>query len=202
VPCPSSSLFIGCVIAIFFAIFLQFNMSSSNSDFDKENASGSPFYSFRMKDASRKDFDFAQLKGQVVLCVNVASQCGFTNQYAGLENLYRKFKDRGFTILGFPCNQFLNQEPGSEEEIKDFCSRTYNVTFPILQKIEVNGANTHPVYAWLKSQKKSLLMERIKWNFEKFLVGADGRVIDRYSSLAKPEQLEDTISQALSKSRQ
>jgi len=130
---------------------------SSASD-AKQN--GSPFYTFKMKDFARNEFDFAQLQGKVVLCVNVASKCGYTKQYSGLENLYLKYKDQGFMMLGFPCNQFGNQEPGSEEEIKDFCTRNYNVTFPVMQKIEVLGISFPCIHICLFLATSALSGER------------------------------------------
>ncbi len=133
-----------------------------------------------------------------MLIVNVASQCGFTPQYEGLEALYRKFKDRGFVVLGFPCNQFGGQEPGTESEIRQFCTGKYDITFPLFSKIDVNGKNADPLYVWLKSQKKGILgTESIKWNFTKFLVTANGEVIDRYGSNVTPKELEPIVETAL-----
>ena len=138
------------------------------------------------------------LKGQVVLVVNVASRCGFTPQYKGLEALYRQYRDRGFTILGFPCDQFGHQEPGNEAEIKQFCSLNYDVTFPLFGKIEVNGPGTHPLWQYLKSAKPGLLgTEKIKWNFTKFLVGKDGEVVKRYAPNDTPEGIERDVAKLL-----
>jgi glutathione peroxidase len=129
-------------------------------------------------------------RGKTLLIVNVASRCGFTSQYAGLQTLYDTYRDKGFAVLGFPCNQFGNQEPGDEEEIKNFCSLTYNVTFPMFSRIEVNGSNTHPLYRYLKSAKKGLLgTEAIKWNFTKFLVAPDGAVLKRYAPTDTPASI-------------
>ncbi len=137
---------------------------------------------------------FESYRGQVLLIVNVASRCGFTPQYAGLEALYRRHKDRGFTVLGFPCDQFGHQEPGDEAEIKSFCSGTYGVTFPLFAKILVNGEGTHPLYKFLKSAQKGLLgSESIKWNFTKFLVGKDGVVLKRYAPRDTPESIEQDL---------
>jgi glutathione peroxidase len=137
--------------------------------------------------------------GSALLIVNVASHCGFTPQYQGLEALHRRYKDRGFSVLGFPCNQFGAQEPGDEAEIKKFCSLTYDVTFPLFAKIEVNGENTHPLYKLLKSEEKGVFgTEGIKWNFTKFLVGRSGQVLARYAPTASPESLDSDIEQALS----
>ena len=132
-------------------------------------------------------------KGKLLLIVNTASQCGFTPQYKGLEQLYQKYKDRGFSILGFPCNQFQGQEPGENQEIEQFCKLIYGVTFPLFAKIEVNGNNTHPLYRYLKQQKRGLLLGRINWNFTKFLVNRDGLVIQRFAPFTKPEKLEQVV---------
>ena len=130
-------------------------------------------------------------RGQVLLIVNVASKCGFTSQYAGLEALYRRYRDKGFTILGFPCDQFGHQEPGSEAEIQSFCSLTYDVTFPLFAKIEVNGSGAHPLYQYLKKAQPGLLgSEAIKWNFTKFLVNRDGQVLKRYAPTDTPEKID------------
>ncbi|MCU1537146.1 MAG: Peroxiredoxin [Humibacillus sp.] len=135
--------------------------------------------------------------GEVVLVVNTASQCGFTPQLAGLETLHESFHERGFSVLGFPCNQFGGQEPGSEEEIGEFCQKNYGVSFPMFAKVDVNGADEHPLYTWLKAQKGGLLGSRIKWNFTKFLVGRDGAVIGRYSPQTDPASIADDIEKAL-----
>jgi glutathione peroxidase len=133
----------------------------------------------------------APYRGQVLLIVNVASQCGFTPQYTGLEALYRRHRDRGFAVLGFPCNQFGHQEPGGEREIQEFCSREYDVTFPLFAKIDVNGPNEHALYSILKSHAPGVLgTTAVKWNFTKFLVGRDGRVLHRYSPRDTPENIE------------
>jgi glutathione peroxidase len=140
------------------------------------------------------DRSLAEYKGKVLLIVNVASKCGFTPQYTGLEALQRKFADRGFAVLGFPCDQFGHQEPGNEEEIRKFCSLNYDVTFPMFAKIEVNGAGAHPLYEHLKSSAKGVLgTEGIKWNFTKFLIDRDGRVVRRYAPTDKPESLVSDI---------
>ena len=136
--------------------------------------------------------------GKVLLIVNVASKCGFTPQYKGLEALWRKYKDKNFAVLGFPCDQFGHQEPGDENEIKNFCSLTYDVSFPMFAKIDVNGANTHPLYQFLKSEATGILgSEGIKWNFTKFLVGKDGKVIKRYGSIDTPEKIDKDIAALL-----
>lgn len=150
-------------------------------------------------------FPLSSLQGKVVLVVNTASKCGFTPQFEGLEKLYKSLKTRypdDFTILGFPCNQFNNQDPGSNDDIQSFCQLNYGVTFPVLGKLDVNGDGTAPVFAWLKQQAPGVMgLKRIKWNFEKFLVGADGKVVTRWSSLTKPESLEDSIVKELEKAK-
>ncbi len=139
-----------------------------------------------------------EYRGRVLLIVNVASKCGFTGQYAGLESLYRKYCDRGFVVLGFPCDQFGHQEPGDEAEIKKFCSLTYEVSFPMFAKIHVNGDDAHPLYQFLKSAKRGFLGSSwIKWNFTKFLVDRDGKVVNRFSPTVTPEQLDKDVDSLL-----
>ena len=141
-----------------------------------------------------KHTEMAKYKDRVLLVVNVASKCGYTPQYAGLEALYRKYKRRGLTVLGFPCDQFGHQEPGDEDAIKSFCSLTYDVTFPMFAKIDVNGPGTHPLYRHLKAARKGLLgTEAVKWNFTKFLVGRDGKVLRRYAPTDTPEAIESDL---------
>lgn len=154
-------------------------------------------HDFSATDIDGKDTDLSAYAGQVVLVVNTASKCGFTPQYTGLQQLQEKYADRGFTVLGFPCDQFGHQEPGDEAEIAQFCSLNYDVSFPMFSKIEVNGGGAHPLYQWLKSESGGLLGGRIKWNFTKFLVGRDGQVIDRYAPTTKPEKLTGDIEAAL-----
>ncbi len=137
-------------------------------------------------------------KDQVLLIVNTASKCGLTPQYKGLEALYKRYKDQGLVILGFPCNQFGSQEPGSEAEITEFCEVNYGVTFPMFSKIDVNGDSTHPLYVQLKKEAKGVLnTQKIKWNFTKFLIAKDGTILDRYAPTTKPEDLEQDIKKAL-----
>ena len=146
-----------------------------------------------------KEVSLERYRGSVVLIVNVASRCVFTGQYAELQTLYEKYRESGFAVLGFPCNQFASQEPKSNDEIQSFCSLTYHVSFPIFSKIEVNGSGTHPLFVYLKSHARGLLgSESIKWNFTKFLVGRDGKVIERYSPAASPRSLTNAIARALS----
>ncbi len=136
--------------------------------------------------------------GRVLLIVNTASECGFTPQYKGLEELYRDYRDRGLTILGFPCNQFGGQEPGGSEDIAQFCEVNYGVTFPMFAKIDVNGEAAHPLYAWLKKEAPGVLgSERIKWNFTKFLIDRQGRVVGRFAPTTKPEELRSHIERLL-----
>lgn len=139
----------------------------------------------------------SEYAGKVVLVVNTASECGFTPQYEGLEQLWRDFKSDGLVVLGFPCDQFGGQEPGTEEEIADFCSRNYGVTFPMFAKVDVNGPGAHPLWTWLREEKGGVLGDEIKWNFTKFLVGRDGRVIRRFAPRTSPAQLAGGIESAL-----
>ncbi len=156
-------------------------------------------FDFTVKDAANKPHDLSQYKGKVVVVVNVASKCGFTPQYAGLEKLYKTYKDKGLVILGFPCNQFLSQEPGSNSEIQEFCQLNYGVSFPVLGKVEVNGDETDPLFAMLKEDAPGLLGSKaIKWNFTKFLVDKNGRAIERFASATEPEKMVEDIEKALS----
>lgn len=149
-------------------------------------------------DARGRPHPLSQYRGKVLLVVNTASKCGFTSQYQGLETLWRRHRGRGLVVLGLPCNQFGAQEPGNAEEIERFCSLTYDVTFPVLAKIEVNGAGADPLYVDLKREKPGLLgTQKIKWNFTKFLIGRDGRVIERFAPATKPSALEGAIERAL-----
>jgi len=158
------------------------------------------FYSYKPLDKKGEPYDLAQLKGKVVLVVNVASKCGFTPQYEGLEKLYADYQDRGLVVLGFPCNSFGGQAPGTSEEEVSYCTLTYGVKFPVLGKIEVNGSKEDPLYGWLKNQKAGIMgLKRIKWNFEKFLIGRDGKVVDRWASTTKPEALASLIEKELDK---
>ncbi|KAK4155952.1 thioredoxin-like protein [Chaetomidium leptoderma] len=166
-------------------------------------ASATTFYDFKPADKTGTEVPFADYKGKVVLVVNTASKCGFTPQYAGLEKLWKTVLEKhpdDFVILGFPCNQFGGQEPGSDEEIQEFCQLNYGVSFPIMAKVDVNGDHASPLFQWLKDEKPGLLgLKRVKWNFEKFLVGKDGKVKGRWASTTKPESLEATILEELAK---
>ena len=150
-------------------------------------------YDIPLKDIEGKDASLKAFKGKVVLIVNVASKCGLTPQYAALEGLQQKYKDKGFTVAGFPCNQFGGQEPGTNDEIKQFCSGNYNVTFPLFDKLNVNGAERHPLYVALAG-KASPYPGDIKWNFEKFLIGRDGKILKRFEPKTKPDSAEVTAA--------
>ncbi len=154
-------------------------------------------YDFSAKLNSGEEKPLADYRGKVLLIVNTASKCGFTPQYKGLEELYKKYAAQGVEVLGFPCDQFGHQEPGSDDEIRGFCELNYGVTFPLFAKIEVNGEGAHPLYKYLKSEAGGLLGSAIKWNFTKFLVGRDGRVVGRYSPTTAPEKIAGDIAKTL-----
>lgn len=155
-------------------------------------------YDFSAQNIDGNDQPLEAWRGKALLVVNVASKCGFTPQYTGLEALYRKHKDQGLEVLGFPCDQFGHQEPGSADEIRSFCSLTYDVTFPLFAKVDVNGANAHPLWKWLKEQKTGFLgLDGIKWNFTKFLIDRHGHVVKRYAPTDTPEKIEDDVTQVL-----
>ena len=175
---------------LFLLFFLVFNL------FSKENTMN--IYDFEVKTIDGKTISMSQYKGKVLLIVNVASKCGFTKQYEGLENLFEKYKDKDFMVLGFPSNQFANQEPESNEKIKEFCSLTYDVKFDMFAKIDVNGENEAPLYKFLKSNQKGILgTENIKWNFTKFLVDKEGNIVDRFAPTSTPESIEKEIIKLL-----
>jgi glutathione peroxidase len=154
-------------------------------------------YDIEAKDIDGNIVKLDKYKGKVMLIVNVASKCGFTGQYKGLQELYDKYESKGLRILGFPCNQFLSQEPGTEEEIKSFCTLNYGVKFDMFSKIDVNGENTHPLYVYLKKNSGGFLTDTIKWNFTKFLVDKDGKVIHRYAPSTTPAEIEKDIEKLL-----
>ncbi|KAI1340979.1 thioredoxin-like protein [Xylariaceae sp. FL0016] len=166
-------------------------------------ASATSFYDFNPKDKKGAEKSMGDYKGKVVLVVNTASKCGFTPQYAGLETLYKKIiadHKEDFTIIGFPCNQFGSQEPGTDDDIQSFCQVNYGVTFPIMGKTDVNGDKAEPLFEWMKHEQPGLLgMKRVKWNFEKFLIGRDGKVKGRWASTTKPESLEQPILDEIAK---
>jgi glutathione peroxidase len=154
-------------------------------------------YDFKAKSLAGEDIPLKQFEGQVLLIVNTASACGFTPQYKGLEALYQELAPRGFSVLGFPCNQFGNQEPGDAKQIEQFCASNFGITFPMFAKVDVNGSNAHPLFDYLKSQKAGLLGPSIKWNFTKFLVDRSGKVVARHAPTAKPEGLAREIEALL-----
>ena len=160
----------------------------------------SAIYDISVKTIDGKETTLAEYRGQVLLIVNVASKCGFTPQYQGLESLYQKYKTDGLVILGFPCNQFGGQEPGTESEIQSFCSLSYGVTFPMFAKVDVNGENEHPLYKYLKAQKSGLFgFDAIKWNFSKFLVDRQGEVVERYAPSTSPDSISTDVETYLAK---
>jgi glutathione peroxidase len=155
-------------------------------------------YDFKAKTIKGEEVPLSQYEGKPILIVNTASKCGFTPQYEGLEALYQEYKDQGFEVLGFPCNQFGGQEPGSEEDIQSFCSLNFGVTFPLFAKVDVNGANQHPLFAHLKTEAPGILGTKdIKWNFTKFLVAPDGHVVKRYAPQDKPEAVEKDLKELM-----
>lgn len=156
------------------------------------------FHELKAELPNGKAYDFQDLKGKVVLVVNVASKCGFTPQYKGLQALYDKYKDKGFVILGFPCNQFGGQEPGDDAAIAQFCELNHGVTFPLMKKSDVNGDDANEVFKWLKKEKAGLLgLTRIKWNFEKFLVDREGKVVHRWASTTSPEVIDQEVAKLI-----
>ena len=154
-------------------------------------------YDFTVLNTKKEPVSMAEYKGKVLLVVNTATGCGFTPQYEGLESLYKKYKDQGFVVLDFPCNQFANQAPGTEDEIVSFCQMKYNVSFPQFAKIKVNGDEANALYKWLKEQKGGFFSKAIKWNFTKFLVDREGNVVERYAPTTKPEKIEKDILKQL-----
>lgn len=154
-------------------------------------------HDFQAETLAGEPTDLAQHAGKVVLVVNTASKCGFTPQYEGLEQLWRDLQDEGLVVLGFPCDQFGNQEPGGESEIAEFCQANYGVSFPMHAKVDVNGSDAHPLWRWMKAEKKGMLGGAITWNFTKFLIGRDGRVIERYAPTTEPKAIRADIERAL-----
>ncbi|KAL7273019.1 Glutathione peroxidase 2 [Rhizina undulata] len=162
------------------------------------SAATKSFYDFAPLDSKSQPYNFSQLKGKVVLVVNVASKCGFTPQYEGLEKLYENYKSQGLEVLGFPCNQFGGQEPGSAEDIQNFCTANYGIQFPILGKVDVNGDKADPLWDYLKKEKPGFMgLKMIKWNYEKFLISREGKVVERWASTTKPESLSAAIEREL-----
>jgi peroxiredoxin len=181
------------------------NASASTFASSAKMASATSFFDFTPKDKKSNPYPLSQHKGKVVLVVNTASKCGFTPQFKGLETVWKDISKKypnDFIIIGFPSNQFGGQDPGSNDEIQEFCQLNYGVSFPVLGKTEVNGDNTEPVYKWMKNEKPGLLgMQRIKWNFEKFLIDRDGKVVNRWASTSKPESIEKDIVALIEKSK-
>ena len=169
---------------------MQFDCIKSKMDFMN-------IYDFKVRNAKGVEVPMTEYQGKVLLIVNTATGCGFTPQYEGLQNLYDKYKDKGLEILDFPCNQFGHQAPGTEEEIQEFCTLKYKTTFPLFAKIDVNGKNAAPLFTFLKNQKGGFLGDDIKWNFTKFLVSRDGKVVERYAPVTKPEKIENDILKLL-----
>lgn len=158
----------------------------------------SSIYDFEAQQINGRDIALSQFKGKVMLIVNTASKCGFTPQFGGLETLWKTYRDRGLVVLGFPSNEFGNQDPGSNDQIASFCEMNYGVSFPMMEKVEVNGAQAHPLFKWLTKEAPGLLGSTgVKWNFTKFLVGKDGKVIRRYAPTDKPESITKDIEAAL-----
>ena len=155
-------------------------------------------YNIKVKDSDQNDVSLSTFSGKTILIVNVASKCGLTPQYEGLQELYDRYKDRNFVILGFPCNQFGGQEPGTDAEINDFCDINYSVTFPIFSKIEVNGPNAHPLFKLLKRDKPGIFRtQSIKWNFTKFLINSNGKIVERFSPRVEPKYIKEQIERIL-----
>lgn len=155
------------------------------------------FYNFKANKMNGQEVSMSDYKGKVVLVVNTASKCGLTPQFEGLEALYKEYKDQRLEILGFPCNQFANQEKGSNEEIHEFCQLNYGVSFTMFEKIDVNGKNAHPLYKYLKNEAKGLLSKEIKWNFTKFLIDSEGNIVKRYAPTVEPLKIKDDIENLL-----
>ena len=154
-------------------------------------------YDFKAVASNGKEIDFKEFEGKVLLIINTASKCGFTPQFDGLEKLNEKYRDRGLVCIGFPCNQFANQDPGTDSEIEGFCRMNYGVTFQIMKKVDVNGKDAHPIFKYLRSQTKGFLGDKVKWNFTKFLVSRDGKTIKRFAPTVVPEKLEGEIEKML-----
>ena len=171
--------------------------SEKNANQVALNSKTQTFYDFSALNMQGKEIKLSDYKGKIVLVVNTASKCGFTPQFADLEELYKKYSSRDFVVLGFPSNQFANQDPGSNDEILEFCQANYGVTFPMFEKIDVNGENAHPVYTYLKNSVPNAEPEKIKWNFTKFLIGKDGKTLKRYESRVKPADIEADIQELL-----
>lgn len=181
--------------ALILLTFLFLNCKSESKVVPETNS----VYDYSVIDIEGNEVHLIDYKGKVLLIVNTASECGFTSQYEGLQALQEKYKDQGVVVLGFPCNQFGGQEPGSSEEIKEFCESKFSVTFPLFEKIDVNGDNAAPLYVYLKSEQSGLITDDIKWNFTKFLINKEGKPINRYASQTTPEKIEADIKKELTR---
>jgi glutathione peroxidase len=173
--------------------FFSMNCNSEGNEMSEKKT----VYNFTAKNIDGEDVNLSEYKGKVLLIVNTASECGFTSQYEGLQEIFAKYKDQGFEVLAFPCNQFGGQEPGEGKDIKEFCSTKFSTTFPLFDKIDVNGENAHPLYKFLKSEQTGLVTDDIKWNFTKFLIGKDGVPISRYAPQTTPANIAPDIEKAL-----
>lgn len=175
-------------VALIAAVAIFFGFGASQQPEQPDIAFGASVYDFKMKDIDGKDVKLKQYKGKVIMIVNTASRCGYTPQYEGLEAIYKKYKDQGFVVLGFPANNFRGQEPGTDKEIKEFCTLKYNVTFPMFSKISVKGEDQHPLYKYLTDKATNPeFAGDITWNFNKFLIGKDGKIVARYETKMKPD---------------
>jgi glutathione peroxidase len=173
-------------------------MAERQNQSGRESVSEQSIYDFTVNDISGKETPMAEYQGKVLLIVNTASKCGFTPQFEGLQALHAELSDKGLAVLGFPCNQFMNQDPGDNDAISQFCSLNYGVDFPMFSKIDVNGSGAHPLYQFLKKEAKGMMgSEKVKWNFTKFLVGRDGQVVRRYPPTTKPEDIRADIEKLL-----
>jgi glutathione peroxidase len=186
-------LFVPALIGVALIVLPIFTCNAATKQQERDKT----IYDFSVKTIDGQEQSLSQYKGNVVLIVNVASKCGFTPQYKGLQELYDKYRDKGFVVLGFPCNQFLSQEPGTNDEIKNFCTINYGITFPMFDKIDVNGDTAHPLYKYLTSAKGGFITDSIKWNFTKFLVDRKGAVVKRYPPQTTPENMEEDIKKLL-----
>ena len=186
-------LFVPALIGVLLIVLPIFSCNAETKQQERDKT----IYDFSVKTIDGQEQSLSHYKGNVVLIVNVASKCGFTPQYKGLQELYDKYKNRGFVVLGFPCNQFLSQEPGTNDEIKHFCSINYGITFPMFDKIDVNGDTAHPLYKYLTSAKGGFITDSIKWNFTKFLIDRKGTVVKRYPPQTAPENMEEDIKKLL-----
>lgn len=184
------------IVAVMAALSLVFAIGQINGE-DMAEVDAASIYDINVNTIDGKEISLSEYEGKTLLIVNVASKCGFTPQYEGLQAVYEKYKDKDFAVLGFPCNQFGGQEPGSSEEIKDFCTTNFSVNFPMFEKIDVNGDNAHELYKYLKASKGGFPGDAIKWNFTKFLVDKKGNVVGRYGSSKTPESLESEIEKYL-----